>query len=225
MKMRNAKSFGKQQQSGFTLVEIAIVLVIIGLLLGGILKGQELITQARIKNVINDFNGITAAVNSYRDRYRTLPGDDPQAAARWATPTPAAVNGNGNGVVEGLYNSTAVTDESRLFWDHLRRSGFVAGNGTDLPANSLSGSLGVQTGNGSATPTPVLGTFSGLIMCSTSIPDRIAGPVDTQMDDGRTNSGQIRAAAQGPGVAIPRNASTMGTYTEAGTTFTLCGTI
>ena len=66
----------KHRQSGFTLVEIAIVLVIIGLLLGGILKGQEMITQARIKNVINDFNGITAAYFSYQDRYRAIPGDD-----------------------------------------------------------------------------------------------------------------------------------------------------
>ena len=73
----------KAKQSGFTLVEIAIVLVIIGLLLGGILKGQEMITQAKIKNVINDFNGITAAVNSYRDRYRAMPGDDLNAGTRW----------------------------------------------------------------------------------------------------------------------------------------------
>ena len=49
-------------EAGFTLVEIAIVLVIIGLLLGGILKGQEMITQAKIKNIVNDFNGITAAM-------------------------------------------------------------------------------------------------------------------------------------------------------------------
>ena len=52
----------RKMQSGFTLVEIAIVLVIIGLLLGGVLKGQELITQAKIKNVANDFNGLTAAI-------------------------------------------------------------------------------------------------------------------------------------------------------------------
>ena len=63
----------KRMQAGFTLVEIAIVLVIIGLLLGGILKGQEMITQARIKNVVNDFNGITAAYFAYQDRYRSRP--------------------------------------------------------------------------------------------------------------------------------------------------------
>ena len=75
-----------QSQKGFTLVEIAIVLVIIGLLLGGILKGQEMITQAKIKNVVNDFNGITAAINSYQDRYKALPGDDLNAATRWQNP-------------------------------------------------------------------------------------------------------------------------------------------
>ena len=74
----------KALQKGFTLVEIAIVLVIIGLLLGGILKGQEMITQAKIKNIISDFSGISAAFHGYQDRYRALPGDDAGAAARWA---------------------------------------------------------------------------------------------------------------------------------------------
>ena len=70
-----------RKQQGFTLVEIAIVLVIIGLLLGGILKGQELITQGRIRNVGNDFQSVTAAINLYQDRYRALPGDDAGAAS------------------------------------------------------------------------------------------------------------------------------------------------
>src|SRR5207247_5841261 len=93
----------RSTEMGFTLVEIAIVLVIIGLLLGGILKGQEMITQAKIKNVINDFNGITVAITSYQDRYRALPGDDKNATTRWTTQAPAS--GDGNGVIAGFYNA------------------------------------------------------------------------------------------------------------------------
>src|SRR3954471_18671131 len=85
-----------RSQAGFTLVEIAIVLVIIGLLLGGILKGQEMITQAKIKNIINDFNGLSAAMYSYQDRYRALPGDELNAntTSRWGA---TAFGGDGNG--------------------------------------------------------------------------------------------------------------------------------
>src|SRR3989442_3754640 len=94
-----------KRMQGFTLVEIAIVLVIIGLLLGGILKGQEMITQAKIKNVIADFSGVSAAYHGYQDRYRAIPGDDPNAATRWASMTnPAPVQGNGDGIVAGTYN-------------------------------------------------------------------------------------------------------------------------
>src|SRR6187455_2765857 len=94
----------KRTQRGFTLVEIAIVLVIIGLLLGGILKGQEMITQAKIKNSIADFSGISAAYYGYQDRYRAIPGDDVNADTRWTTPT-AATKGDGNGIVSGTYNN------------------------------------------------------------------------------------------------------------------------
>ena len=58
----------KKQQSGFTLVEIAIVLVIIGLLLGGVLKGQELINSAKVKNLANDFRTIPTFVYAYQDK-------------------------------------------------------------------------------------------------------------------------------------------------------------
>jgi len=190
-----------RKEGGFTLVEIAIVLVIIGLLLGGILKGQEMITQAKIKNVIADMSGVSAAMYGYQDRYKALPGDD-KMADRWGLTPPGSA---GNGVIEGKY-SDAATAESMLFWDHLRRAGFVSGTGATNPFNAVSGKMGVQTGDGSgANPKGVLGEaaaskmFTGLIMCSANLPDKIAISVDAQMDDGDGKKGSVRAQKQGAG--------------------------
>jgi len=211
----------QRTQTGFTLVEIAIVLVIIGLLLGGILKGQEMITQAKIKNVVADFSGISAAYYGYQDRYRAIPGDDPNADTRWTTPT-AATKGNGNGVVEGTYNNSGAacvaTKESCSWWDHLRRAGFVAGSGVLQPFNAVTGQLGVQTGDGSATPATVLGGFGGLIVCSAGLPDKIAIAVDTQMDDGAIGTGTVRGQLHtaGPNPDIGTSAASAG-YAETGT--------
>src|SRR5690242_12333924 len=96
----------KGKYQGFTLVEIAIVLVIIGLLLGGILKGQEMITQAKIKSVIADMSGVSAAMYGYQDRYRALPGDD-KNGTRWGLALQAT---QGDGVIQGSYIPAAATD-------------------------------------------------------------------------------------------------------------------
>jgi prepilin-type N-terminal cleavage/methylation domain-containing protein len=107
------------RQRGFTLVEIAIVLVIIGLLLGGVLKGQGLIDSARVKNIIQQSTSLTAAVNAYQDKFRALPGDDVQATSH----VPGATgNGNGDGQIA----------EYQLAPQHLALGGFITGsfNGT-----------------------------------------------------------------------------------------------
>jgi prepilin-type N-terminal cleavage/methylation domain-containing protein len=220
-----------KKAQGFTLVEIAIVLVIIGLLLGGILKGQEMITQAKIKNVIADFSGISAAYHGYVDRYKKIPGDDPCAGGvvtagncgtttgRWT----GATAGNGNGQVAGKYNSATATDESRLWWDHLRRAGFISGVGDQQPFNALSGMIGVQTGDSAAGV--ALSGFSGIIICSANLPDKIAVAADTQMDDGVPDKGTVRAVLQitpNPDVVNATTAATP-SYLETGTNvYTIC---
>ena len=221
-----------QDQAGFTLVELAIVLVIIGLLLGGILKGQEMITQAKIKNVVNDLNGISAALNSYQDRYRALPGDDKNATARWTAT--AILQGNGDGVVAGKYNTTTATDESALFWQHLRLAGFISGTGTDNPSNAVNGKMGVQTGDAAGGAAGVLGTtvgpppvagFTGLIMCTANLPDKIAIAIDAQTDDGSGTTGAMRGKDQA-GVSNPDVSDTAGAYVEDGTkSYLVCRTM
>ncbi len=217
----------KSIEGGFTLVEIAIVLVIIGLLLGGILKGQEMITQARIKNAINDFNGVVTAITSYQDRYRALPGDDKGATTRWAAQAPAAGANQGDGVIAGAYNANntggtnsapAGTAESNLFWQHLRIAGFVAGPTVGLgsgtpPPNAAAGMVGVETA-GTA--------FTSLIICSSNLPDKVAIAVDTQMDDGNSQTGQIRAQSQTTPNPVT-DAAPATNYVETGTSqYLLC---
>jgi hypothetical protein len=159
---------------------------------------------------------VSAAYYGYQDRYRAIPGDDLNAGTRW-TVAPAAVPGSGNGVVAGKYNSQTDTDESRKWWDHLRRAGFVSGSGYSQPFNAVAGIIGVQTGDAAA-PTigPAMGGISGLMVCSTNLTDKISIAVDTQMDDGAPDRGTVRGDLQGPPNPDLDNAVPTG-YQETGT--------
>src|SRR3972149_4625959 len=97
----NWRKWIMRKQTGFTLIEIAIVLVIIGLLLGGVLKGQELITSARVRNLISQQDGVKAAYFGFLDRFRSLPRDYSLASNNIAHLL-AAANGNNNGRIETI---------------------------------------------------------------------------------------------------------------------------
>ncbi len=123
-------------QKGFSLVELAIVLVIIGLITGGILTGQELIRASELNSVMADVNKYKTAVNTFKLKYNALPGDLANATAYWGTasggcPNGAGTgtqtcNGNGNGQI-GRANS-----ESYRAWQHLANSGLISGNYTGV---------------------------------------------------------------------------------------------
>jgi prepilin-type N-terminal cleavage/methylation domain-containing protein len=188
----------RRTQSGFTLIEIAIVLVIIGLLLGGVLQGQKMIENGRIKAAANDFNGMSAAVNAYRDKYKFLPGDDnfggaPNTATGrgWTVTTNAG--GNADGLLTGATPGTtfnAPGGERLGFYQMLRASGLITGASTTvglaaLPNNPWGGLESV------AQMTPALGGLNGLALCMSQVPGAAALALDNQLDDGVANTGSL----------------------------------
>lgn len=197
----------KSQQSGFTLVEIAIVLVIIGLLLGGVLKGQELINSAKVKNLSNDFRAIPTFVYAYQDKYRALPGDDRAADAHIGVA--AASNGNGDGRIQGDWNAApaggACAAESCNFWLHVRTANLATGTPNPasadyMPRNAEGGMLGV-TG-----VAPVAGWAGNYFVCTTGIQGRFVRQMDLSIDDGATDTGNVRVICQntcGTAAAFP----------------------
>ena len=203
----------KNQQKGFTLVEIAIVLVIIGLLLGGVLKGQELINSAKVKNMISDFRTTSALVYGYQDRFKSFPGDQTQlqldaafgaGVANVCAPVAAGLCALNNGRIDGDWNAAAVTSESYVFWQHVRLANLATG-ATNLadqnyrPRNADGGFLGIESGiNNAGAAAPFIGGMRGAVfVCSEGILGRYVRQIDTTMDDGNTAGGSVQAVPVG----------------------------
>ena len=220
----------KSQQSGFTLVEIAIVLVIIGLLLGGVLKGQELINSAKVKNLANDFRVIPTYIYAYQDKFKSLPGDDNSVATHVTGGTAGTGGTLGNGVIEGAWNVDETgTVESNIFWQHVRLANLAAGPTTPAagfaPTNAVGGRIGVSSATDALigvdnlaanAANPLRGTYQ---VCSTGIQGKFAKQLDIQMDDGNTNSGSMRAR---PAANANGSASTATGSIDDAATYTVC---
>jgi len=210
-----------RQTQGFTLVEIAIALIIIGLLLGSILRASELITSARVRGLISQQDGIRAAYYGFLERFREIPGDYSRATFNIAG---ATQNGNGNGQIE---ISTA-PNETILAWEHLSRAGFLAGNytynATESDTTSPKNRYGIYLqlvydgnyGGGTvATPNPLMHN----IKSGSQIPVEIVAEMDRKIDDGAPNTGTFQFSRyQGNGGAAPTDGTTAAPACTSATT-------
>jgi len=211
-----------KKQSGFTLIELAIVLVIIGLLLGGVLKGQELINSAKAKNIASDLKNVQIFIYGYQDKFRAIPGDDANVAVHInggvRATTPAGTLNNAQ--INGNWDSATTTDESVLFWQHVRLAGLATGptNTADpayLPRNAEAGRIGVQSMTGFATIAN-MNTQGQYVVCSENITGRLAKQIDTNLDDGETSTGDLRAVVAGNTAAVTS------AQIQDGAVFTIC---
>ncbi|EJL89925.1 prepilin-type N-terminal cleavage/methylation domain-containing protein [Polaromonas sp. CF318] len=195
------------RQRGFTLVEIAIVLMIVGLLIGGILRGQELIQSARVRNLIDQKTAVQTAYIGFMDRYRMLPGD--LTATQVATvgsnviAAPADTTA-GDGLINDYHHSV-------VFFQNLTAAGFISCGacmtvtGTAIPrvSNSLINVYGDYlvamhlasntTGDGAwfdTTPAPGITRF--IVGTGGSIPSQVMAELDRKADDGLPGTGQLR---------------------------------
>lgn len=214
------KQHTMQGQAGFTLVELAIVMMIIGLLIGGVLKGQELLANARVTSTISQVKAVEAAVTAFRDTYRALPGDMINARNRLpnCSATTNCNNGDGNniiGPVDGLlaYNN----GEPVQFWKHLLLADLISGVtpnaaannpawGETYPSSNMGGGFHIAYSNGTANiGGTVLSYANGHYLRlqnsvgtapTTAAGQQVMSPlraaqIDRKMDDGAPNQGIV----------------------------------
>jgi len=198
-----------KRQHGFTLVEIAIVLVIIGLLLGGILKGQELINSARVRNLADTATGIQAAYYGFIDRYRRVPGDWNKDNASQAIGSTIPVGGNDNGQIDNGTAGGVDYTEPNAMWVQMAAAGFIQGSYTAGTAP-----IAVDQAPTNANGVTPLNAFNNVMLLGRTndflgapsarlhlvmgrgIPVDVMRELDLKLDDGQPGTGDLRATPE-----------------------------
>jgi prepilin-type N-terminal cleavage/methylation domain-containing protein len=191
----------------FTLVELSIVLVIIGLLIAGVTVGNSLMGQAKLRALVNELNSYNNTINNFRLRYNALPGDLSTASSFWT----GATNGNGNGTIELGTPNTTTQDESVLAWYHLYLAGMINGTytgshsaastqtpGTDCPLSKYGPATGWYFDGQSCYPNYTYLTFgavrSNAAPSTSALTTAEIYSIDSKIDDGLPQSGNILAS-------------------------------
>ena len=168
-----------RHSQAFSLVELSIVLVILGLLTGGVLAGQSLIRAAELRSVTTQFQNYYTAVATFKDKNFAIPGDMSNATDFWleahATPATCKTTDSGgaatcNGDGDGQVDSPTGSDETFRFWQHLANAGLIEGSFTGVAesggANHTTGGVNAPAGKLGSTAwrathrTPVAGQFN-----------------------------------------------------------------
>ncbi|MDO9421463.1 MAG: prepilin-type N-terminal cleavage/methylation domain-containing protein [Herminiimonas sp.] len=180
-------------QKGFTLVEIAVVLVIIGLLLGGILQGQSLIRAMRVKDIVATAKDLSIASQQFKDRYRYLPGDWKYTANEIPNVT---VGGDGSGIIN-------TTTESNNVPVHLFNASFIRSAqlqsvyGTVRVLGNTAAAGSVVASGSNPIPAAILNVIE-----FANLPCDVAVEVDLKLDDGDITKGTSRASITSAACAI-----------------------